>query len=312
MTACCGPSRNPVTSAPREVRRAAQGASSSGVLLDGLVAIPAGTFTMGTDDAAGYPADGEGPAHDVELHAYEMASSPVTNAQFAEFVAVTDHRTSAEQFGASFVFSGLLPDDFPPTRAVAASPWWREVEGADWQHPEGPQSSIGDRGDHPVVHVSWLDALAFCEWSGTRLPSEAEWERAARGGLSGSHFPWGDEREPGGEHRMNVFQGEFPAVNTSADGWRGTCPVGSYAPNGFGLCEMTGNVWEWCADWFSPTYYRSAPREAPTGPRSGSARVMRGGSYLCHESYCWRYRVDARSANTPDSSTGNLGFRLAR
>jgi len=274
--------------------------------------IPAGTFTMGTDDPNGYPADGEGPPHEVVLAAYEIGAHAVTNDQFGAFADATGYRTSAEQFGASFVFGGLLPDDFPPTRAVAASPWWREVEGADWRHPEGPHSHTDDRGDHPAVHISWLDAVAFCGWSGTRLPTEAEWERAARGGLSSSHFPWGDDLEPGGEHRMNVFQGEFPARDTGDDGWLGTCPVGTYPPNAFGLYEMTGNVWEWCSDWFATDTYRSTPRESPTGPSSGSAHVMRGGSYLCHESYCWRYRVDARSANTPDSSTANLGFRVAR
>jgi formylglycine-generating enzyme len=313
MTACCGPAREASAHTREEDARAAKTSPSRAPGgLERLEAIPAGAFTMGTDDAAGYRADGEGPAHDVALPAYAIAAFAVTNDEYAAFVAATGYRTSAERFGASFVFAGLLPDDFPPTRGVAASPWWREVEGADWRHPEGPQSSIGDRGDHPAVHISWLDAVAFCNWCGARLPTEAEWERAARGGLSGSHFPWGDEREPAGDHRMNVFQGEFPARNTGADGWLGTCPVGSYPPNGFGLYEMTGNVWEWCADWFAVETYRSAPRRAPTGPASGSARVMRGGSYLCHESYCWRYRVDARSANTPDSSTGNLGFRVAR
>jgi formylglycine-generating enzyme required for sulfatase activity len=192
-----------------------------------------------------------------------------------------------------------------------AAPWWREVEGADWRHPEGPQSDVVGRGDHPVLHVSWLDALAYCEWAGARLPTEAEWERAARGDRSGHHFPWGDELEPGGVHRMNVYQGVFPRRDMGADGWVGTCPVGSFPPNDFGLHEPTGNVWEWCADWFDPAYYRRSPKTAPTGPEAGHARVMRGGSYLCHHSYCWRYRVDARSANTPDSTTGNIGFRVA-
>ncbi|MDY7100814.1 MAG: formylglycine-generating enzyme family protein [Actinomycetota bacterium] len=273
--------------------------------------VPATTFAMGTDDPRGYPDDGEGPVHDVELATYAIAACAVTNEQFGAFVADTGHRTTAERFGTSFVFAGLLPDEFPPTRGVAAAPWWREVHGADWRHPEGPHSDLGGREAHPVTHVSWDDAVAYCRWSGTRLPTEAEWERAARGDRAGAHFPWGDELEPGGEHRMNVFQGRFPQRNTAADGWTGTCPVGSFPANDLGLHEVTGNVWEWCADWFDPGYYARSPRRAPSGPRKGTARVMRGGSYLCHESYCWRYRVDARSANTPDSSTGNIGFRVA-
>ena len=277
-----------------------------------MAAVPGGAFSMGTADPRGYPADGEGPVHEVTLDPFELGVHTVTNAEFATFVEATDHRTTAETLGDSFVFGGLLPDDFPPTQGVAAAPWWRLVEGADWRHPEGPHSDVAGRGHHPVVHVSWLDAEAFCLWSGTRLPTEAEWERAARGGLDQHHFPWGDELEPDGQHRMNVFQGAFPAEDTGADGWRGTCPVGSFPPNGFGLHEMTGNVWEWCADWFATDTYAQPSRENPLGPPHGQARVMRGGSYLCHESYCWRYRVDARISNTPDSTAGNIGFRVAR
>jgi formylglycine-generating enzyme required for sulfatase activity len=162
-----------------------------------------------------------------------------------------------------------------------------------------------------VVHVSWQDAVAYCAWGGTRLPTEAEWERAARGGVEQQRFPWGDELEPGGEHRMNVFQGEFPGHDAGADGFRGTAPVDAYEPNGFGLWNVTGNVWEWCADWFDPTWYRRSPRESPVGPSSGELRVMRGGSFLCHHSYCRRYRTAARSSNDPTSSTANLGFRVA-
>jgi sulfatase modifying factor 1 len=277
-----------------------------------LVQLAGGAFLMGTDGDYGYGEDGESPAHEVDLPPFSISRYAITNAQFAAFVEATGYRTEAEVFGWSFVFAGLLPTDFPPTRAVAGAPWWRQVEEADWAHPEGPQSAIDDRADHPVVHVSWNDSGAFCAWADARLPTEAEWEYAARGGLVQSRFPWGDELEPGGEHRMNVFQGTFPAQNTLADGYAGTAPVAAFEPNGYGLHQMTGNVWEWTADWFDPTYYRASPREDPHGPEAGAARVMRGGSYLCHASYCNRYRVDARSSNTPDSSTGNLGFRIAR
>ncbi len=267
---------------------------------------------MGTNGGYGYVQDGEGPAHEIVLSPFSISRHTVTNEQFAAFVAATGHRTEAEAYGWSFVFSGFLPDDFPTTRSVVGSPWWRQVEGADWAHPEGPDSTMDGRSEHPAVHISWSDALAFCDWSGTRLPTEAEWEFAARGGLSERRFPWGDELEPGGQHRMNVFQGTFPRHNTVADGYPGTAPVQAFAPNGFGLRQMTGNVWEWTADWFDRTYYAHSPRRNPSGPGRGETRVMRGGSYLCHASYCNRDRVDARSSASPDSSTGNLGFRVAR
>jgi sulfatase modifying factor 1 len=275
-----------------------------------FVDLRGGAFRMGSTGEAAYAADGEGPVHDVELRPFRIDPCAVSNARFAAFVDATGYRTEAERYGWSFVFAGLLPDDFPETRAVVNATWWRQVFGADWSRPEGPASGLDGRADHPVVHVSWSDAQAFCRWSGTRLPTEAEWEFAAAGGLESAMFPWGDELEPGGEHRMNVFQGTFPEANTAADGWIGTAPVDSFAPNGYGLYNTTGNVWEWCADWFEADYYGRSPLRNPAGPDSGTHRVMRGGSYLCHASYCRRYRVAARSANTPDSSTGNLGFRV--
>jgi formylglycine-generating enzyme len=308
VSSCCSPGRPEHPDVPADV--SGLGRRAEGVAVD-LVTIPPGRFVMGTDDPRGYSGDGEGPPHEVELPSYRMGVHTVTNADFAAFVDATGYRTTAERLGSSFVFAGLLPDDFPPTRAVAVAPWWREVLGATWRHPEGPRSSVDERAMHPVVHVSWDDAVAFCRWADVRLPSEAEWERAARGGEDGHHYPLGDEREPGGKHRMNVFQGAFPGHDSGADGWVGTCPVGAFPPNAFGLFETTGNVWEWCADWYAPDYYRRSPALAPSGPTSGSARVLRGGSYLCHDSYCWRYRVDSRSANTPDSSAGNVGFRVA-
>jgi len=259
---------------------------------DKWVKIPTGTFLMGNEDDAAYPGDGEGPTR------------TVTVGSFYGF------RTVAEVEGSAFVFAGLLPDDFPPTRGVASAPWWRLVEGASWREPEGPGSTIEDRGNHPVVQVAWMDAMAYCDWSETRMPTEAEWERAARGGLDGARFPWGDERTPNGEHLANVWQGEFPSENTLEDGFYGTAPVDAFAPNGFGLHNMVGNVWEWCQDWFDPMFHRTEQRVNPTGPIGGTHRVMRGGSYLCHESYCFRFRVAARSSNMPDASTGNLGFRV--
>jgi formylglycine-generating enzyme required for sulfatase activity len=266
---------------------------------------------MGTDDPEGYAADGEGPVHEVTLRPYRIDVHAVTNDDYAAFVDATGHVTAAETFGWSFVFGGLLPDDFEPTRGAVQAPWWRQVFGASWRAPEGPHSCIDERLDHPVVHVSWRDADAYCRWARARLPTEAEWECAARGGLVQKRFPWGDELEPGGEHRMNVWQGGFPSHNTLADGYLGTCPVDEYQPNGFGLHNVAGNVWEWCADWFDSGYARRRPCLDPQGPATGRARVMRGGSYLCHHSYCNRYRVGARSSNTPDSSTGNIGFRCA-
>lgn len=277
-----------------------------------MIRLPGGTFLMGTDDRVGFPSDGEGPVREVTLRPFRIDPVAVSNERFAAFVTATDYRTVAEREGWSFVFAGLLPDDFPPTRGVARAPWWRQVFDANWRHPEGPHSSIEDRPNHPVIHVTWDDAMAYCAWAGSRLPTEAEWEYAARGGLVQKRYPWGDDLTPGGEHRCNIWQGTFPSHNSRADGYLGTAPVDAYSPNGFGLYNIAGNVWEWCADWFSTTFHRAGPRTDPAGPRFGQARVMRGGSYLCHASYCNRYRVAARSANTPDSSTGNLGFRCAR
>lgn len=277
-----------------------------------LVTLSGGAFQMGSAPGEGYTQDGEEPVHTVQLSPFSIASLVVTNSDFESFVGSTGYVTLAESEGWSFVFGGLLPDDFPATRAVAATPWWRQVFGADWRHPEGPQSDISQRADHPVVHVTWDDAQAYCAWSSTRLPTEAEWEYAARGGLERRRFPWGDDLEPDGAHRMNVFQGAFPNDNTIDDGWEATCPADAFQPNGFGLHNMTGNVWEWCSDWFATDAYSTTSRVDPTGPTHGTHRIMRGGSYLCHHSYCTRYRVAARSSNTADSCAGNIGFRVAR
>jgi formylglycine-generating enzyme required for sulfatase activity len=307
--ACCAPGRggDRASEAAPPIRASR---SAPGPIPSTLVELPGGAFFMGDDSVWVYPDDGEGPVHEVVVRPLRVDSCAVSNARFAEFVDATGHRTDAERYEWSFVFAGVLPDDFPDTRAVANAPWWRQVYGADWRHPEGLQSDLDGRLEHPVVHVSWNDARAYCDWTGTRLPTEAEWEYAARGGAERTAFPWGDDLEPGGEHRMNVFQGTFPAENAAADGYLGTAPVDAFPPNGFGLYNVTGNVWEWCADWYDADYYQTSPHEDPRGPDHGANRVMRGGSYLCHLSYCKRYRVSARSGIEPESSTGNLGFRI--
>lgn len=256
---------------------------------------------MGTADRIGHPADGEGPVREVDVDAFEIDAYTVSNERFEAFVSDTGYTTDAERYGWSFVFAGFLPEQTLVTTAgVAAAPWWRQVHGADWRHPEGPGSTTDDRSDHPVVHVSWNDAVAYAEWAGCRLPTEPEWEFAARGGLVQKRYAWGDDFAPGGETMCNIFEGTFPGHNTAADGHAGTAPVDAFPSNGFGLFNVAGNVWEWCANRFA------------NGGGATDARALRGGSYLCHDSYCNRYRVAARSANTPDSSAGNMGFRIAR
>jgi formylglycine-generating enzyme required for sulfatase activity len=284
-------------------------------MLGRMVELPGGTFLMGTDTAEGFPQDGEGPVRAVTLDAFALDRTQVTNESFGRFIAATAYETEAERFGWSFVFWSHIPKaryQQLVQDTVAAAPWWCKVAGARWDQPEGPGSDVARRADHPVVHVSWNDAAAFCAWSGQRLPTEAEWEYAARGGLEQKLYPWGDKLRPEGEHRCNIWQGEFPEHDTGDDGYAGTSPVEVFPPNGYGLYSMTGNAWEWCGDWFDATLHRTASRTNPLGPPTGVARVMKGGSFLCHKSYCNRYRVAARSSNTPDSSASNIGFRCAR
>jgi formylglycine-generating enzyme required for sulfatase activity len=267
---------------------------------------------MGDSFGEGYAADGETPVHDVRLDAFRMDATAVTNAQFAAFVKDTGHVTGAEEFGISAVFHLAFSGDLRDVlNRAAGTPWWLAVRGASWRAPEGPGTDVATRQNHPVVHVSWHDAEAYATWAGKRLPSEAEWEYAARGGLGRARFAWGDELTPRGRWMCNIWQGTFPTRNTGDDGFLTTAPASSYSPNGYGLSCTAGNVWEWCADWFDPGYYAQSPGHDPHGPETGEQRVMRGGSYLCHESYCHRYRVAARSSNTPESTTGNTGFRCA-
>lgn len=267
---------------------------------------------MGDSTGVGNAQDGETPVHEVFVPEFSIDITSVTNEQFAAFIDSTGYRTEAETFGYSAVFH--LAVDAPESDIIgraAGTPWWLGVRGADWAHPNGRGSTVEGLGDHPVVHVSWNDAVAYCEWARRRLPTEAEWERAARGGHEGSTYPWGDELriDESAGWPCNIWQGEFPLRNTLEDGWLTTAPVRSFQPNGYGLWQAVGNVWEWCADWYSPAYYETSPETDPRGPAHGTGRVLRGGSYLCHDSYCNRYRNSARSSNTPDSSMGNAGFR---
>jgi formylglycine-generating enzyme required for sulfatase activity len=276
---------------------------------------------MGDAHDDGKQGDGESPVHPVSLSAFEIDATSVTNDDFAVFVDATGYRTEAEVFGYSAVFHLALDSDEEDIVGQAAeTPWWFGVRGADWRHPGGSRSSIENLGDHPVVHVSWNDAQAYCEWAGRTLPTEAQWEAASRGGLEGTRYPWGDDLGAadgdGRPWRANIFQGTFPTENTTDDGFLTTAPVRTFQPNLYGLWQTVGNVWEWCADVFDAgAYARDAAAGTvfdPTGPTAASAeafRVMRGGSYLCHDSYCNRYRNAARSQNSPDSSMGNAGFR---
>jgi formylglycine-generating enzyme required for sulfatase activity len=306
---CCAPTKlraavlNNSRVASAERWRAAEGSADEMIRLDG------GEFLMGSEDADSIKPDGEGPIRPVRVDPFYLDTYPVTNAKFAEFVRATGYVTESERFGWSFVFQGHLPD------VAAIHPprlrWWLKIDGADWRHPEGPESGIDTRANHAAVQVSWNDAAEYAKWAKKRLPTESEWEFAARGGLEQKRFPWGDELTPGGRHLCNIWQGEFPAVDLAEDGYDCPAPVDAFPPNGYGFYMITGNTWEWCSDWFSPEFHLMGTRENPVGPSVGTGRSMRGGSYLCHASYCNRYRVAARTQNTPDSATTNIGFRCA-
>jgi len=288
-----------------ERMRVTSGSTADMIKLDG------GRFLMGTESQEGFPADGEGPVREVTLDPFYMDTYPVTNRQFAEFVRATEYRTEAERFDWSFVFHTHIPRELVED-TVRGVTWWCKVRGACWRRPEGPGSNVDSRPEYPVTHVSWNDAIEYCRWVGKRLPTEAEWEFAARGGLAQKTYPWGDELTPGGRHLCNIWQGDFPNTDTAEDGYSAPAPVNSYPPNRYGFYTITGNAWEWCSDWFHPAYHVTATRSNPVGPPEGAAKVMKGGSYLCHKSYCNRYRVAARTSNTADSSTTNISFRCVR
>ncbi len=309
--------------------------TSSEPTFKGMVFLPGGRFTMGALDSA----PDEFPPHEVELDGFWIDTHEVTNSQFAEFVKATGYVTTAEQPpelralqpGVNREEIKILPElnqpgsicsyllgsrkDIDPEKGAYS--WWQYVPGANWRHPEGPESSIDDRMDHPVVHVSWLDAMAYCKWANKELPTEAQWEYAARGGLNDQSYPWGDQRNPGGQWLHNIWQGEFPISNTADDGFLQTAPVGSFPANNFGLFDVSGNVWEWCRDYYQPEYYSSSPRSNPTGPDSSFdpmdpaviKRVQRGGSFMCSEQYCIGYRTTARMKGEEDTGAFHTGFR---
>lgn len=277
---------------------------------DRLAHIAGGACLVGSDDGL-LPLDGEGPSRMVRIRPFAIARHAVTNTDFAAFVDATAYRTDAERFGYSYVFELFLPEERRRVQRVVGAEWWCRIEAAWWREPEGPGSSFDECASHPVVHVSWNDAKAYAAWSGGRLPSEAEWEFAARGGLKGNRFPWGDQEPDNVFTPCNIWQGTFPLHNSGVDGYLGTAPVEAFPPNGYGLHNTVGNVWEWCADSFRVRSLQRSAKHTNHAARRESQRVIKGGSYLCHRSYCYRYRIAARQGVSPDSSTGHLGFRLA-
>lgn len=279
---------------------------------NGMVLIRGGTYEIGTDEPV-FIADGESPSRSVQLNNYFIDIYEVSNKNFADFVKTTNFTTEAEKYGSSFVFEGILSEETKSkiSKVVASAPWWMPVTNASWKYPEGPMSSISEKMDHPVVHVSWNDAVSYCNFYGKRLPSEAEWEVACQGGLTKRLYPWGNKLNPYGKHWTNIWQGKFPDENMAEDGFIGTAPVNAFPPNKYGLHQMVGNVWEWTMDWWQINHNYDLLNN-PTGPSNGKDKVKKGGSYMCHRSTCFRYRCAARSQNTPDSSAGNLGFRCAK
>jgi sulfatase modifying factor 1 len=296
----------------------------------GMVWIKGGEFWMGSEHAEMQDAK---PIHRVALDGFWIDRTEVTNDEFAAFVAMTGYVTVAERQPDAKDSPDAKPDDLAPGAVVFSPPdhavplenalvWWRYVKGANWKHPEGPASDLKGRGDHPVVQVAWEDAAAYAKWAGKRLPTEAEFEFAARGGLDRQPYAWGSEFKPGGKFQANTFQGHFPDNNTAEDGYAGTAPVGSFPANGYGLYDMAGNVWEWCADWYRADYYEQLAQAEgvihnPQGPQDSfdpddpgvAKRVQKGGSFLCTDQYCTRYMPGSRGKGEPSTATNHAGFR---
>ena len=312
----------------QRIKRQQQASRASRSELGGeMVWVPGGKFTMGGAD--GQP--DELPLHDVKVRGFWMDRTEVTNGQFARFVEATGYVTTAEKKPDAKDFPGgpeekLVPGSVcfvPPPNVVSLNDhmqWWQYVAGANWRHPTGPDSDIKGMEQHPVVHVSWFDAVAYAKWAGKRLPTEAEWEYASRGGLDRAPFIWGAEKNPKGAWMTNIWQGQFPNENTKQDGYVYSSPVSSFPPNGYGLFDMAGNVWEWVSDWYTPDYYAVSPRDNPQGPEKSfdpaepgvEKRVGRGGSFLCSDMYCRGYRPSARQKTSPDTGLQHTGFRCAK
>lgn len=291
---------------------------------NGMVWVPAGRFRMGSEQ--GNP--DEQPVHEVYVDGFWMDRTEVTNEEFERFVRATGYVTVAERKPDARDFPDALPENLVPGSVVFTPPpgevslenhyiWWKYVPGANWRHPEGPGSDITERQNFPVVHVAWEDAVMYAQWAKKRLPTEAEWEYASRGGMDQQPYVWGREQLPNGEWRANIWQGRFPHENTAQDRFGGRAPVASFPPNGFGLHDMAGNVWEWCADWYRPDYYGRSSARNPAGPSDSydpnepalAKKVMRGGSYLCSDLYCTGYRPSARMKSSPDTGLSHTGFR---